>query len=412
MFIQRWLRFCFFNLLIVAILGILLRYKIAFSLPFVDQKYVLHSHSHFAFTGWITQTLLVLLVQYLYEHNLIKSFLKYRHLLLLNLISAYGMLVSFLLQGYGFYSISFSTLSIIVAFIFAFQYWKDLRIIPNPGITHHWFKAALVFNLMSSVGAVSLAIVMALKLTSLKIYLSSVFYFLHFQYNGWFFFVCMGLFFYHSGLNQNKLAKIIFWLFAAACIPAYFLSALWAAIHPLLYWLVVLAALSQTAGWVIFFKLMFRYKDDLKNKFTITGKRLLFLSGFACSIKISLQLLSVIPYLSKLAFGYRPIVIGYLHLVLLGVISLFLIGYILSSQYIKISKFTNWGIAIFVAGIFSNELILMTQGIAAIAGIWIPFTNEYLLIAALMLFTGMVVLNLSLKQPIQIRYGRKKQVNK
>ena len=106
-FLHRWLRICLLNLLLVAILGLILRYKIAFYLPFVEQKYLLHSHSHFAFAGWITQALMVLLVHYLANQQGEWILRKYRWLLYANLLTAYGMLVSFVLQGYTFYSISF-----------------------------------------------------------------------------------------------------------------------------------------------------------------------------------------------------------------------------------------------------------------------------------------------------------------
>ena len=399
--IFRWLRICFFNLLLVATLGILLRYKIAFSLPFIDQKNVLHSHSHFAFTGWVTQTLLVLMVYYLQQQQLSNAFKKYKILLLLNLFSAYGMLISFILQGYALFSISFSTLSIFTAFVFAYRYWKDLNRLPNAGISHYWFKAALVFNVLSSLGAFSLAALMITKLASQKLYLSSVYYFLHFQYNGWFFFAGMGLFFYVIKMQADKHTKKIFWLFVVSCVPAYFLSILWAAIHPLLYFVVVLAALTQTTAWILFVQLILKNITAIKNKFTKYSHWLLALSGIACSIKITLQLFSVIPYLSKLAFGFRPIVIGYLHLVLLGVITLFLLGYIVSQQIIKISRGTKMGIGIFVGGIFLNELLLMIQGVAAISSTMIPFLNEALLAAAITLFSGILVLNFSLKkQPL------------
>lgn len=396
--IFRWLRICFINLLIVATLGILLRYKIAFSLPFTDQKHVLHSHSHFAFTGWVTQTLLVLMVFYLQKHQLSNIFKKYKYLLLLNLVSAYGMLVSFILQGYALFSISFSTLSIFTAFFFAYRYWKDLNRLSNTGSAHHWFKAALVFNVLSSLGAFSLAALMITKMASQKLYLSSVYYFLHFQYNGWFFFAGMGLFVYAAKLQSDKQIKKIFWLFAVSCVPAYFLSILWAAIHPLIYWLVVLAALAQTIAWLLFVQVIFKNIEHIKNNFPKYSHWLLALSCIACSIKITLQLFSVVPYLSKLAFGFRPIVIGYLHLVLLGVITLFLLGYIVSLQIIKTTKGTRMGIGIFVGGIFLNELLLMIQGVAAISNMMVPFLNEALLAAALTLFGGIMVLNFSLKK--------------
>ena len=60
-----WLKFSLINLLIVALLGLLMRYKIGFEFPFLDQKYLQHSHSHFAFSGWLSHTLMVLMVYFL-----------------------------------------------------------------------------------------------------------------------------------------------------------------------------------------------------------------------------------------------------------------------------------------------------------------------------------------------------------
>jgi hypothetical protein len=397
---HRWLRLSFINLLLVATLGVLLRYKIAYSLPFIDQKNILHSHSHFAFTGWVTHTLLLLMVLYLQQMQQTNAFKKYNFLLLLNLFCGYGMLVSFILQGYAFFSISFSTLSIFTAFAFAYLYWKDLGKIPHQGITMHWFKAALIFNILSSFGAFSLAGVMAFKLVNQAIYLSSVYYFLHFQYNGWFFFACMGLFFYLARIPEAQNTKRIFWLLAIACIPAYFLSVLWIAIHPLLYWMVVLASLLQTAGWILFIKLLYANKTNLKNNLPTNSQWLLLLSVIACSIKITLQQFSVIPFLSTLAFGFRPIIIGYLHLVLLGVITLFLLGFIIAAKMIQADRNSIRGIYIFVAGIFINELLLMIQGFGAISGTLIPYINEMLLLAAGVLFAGMLTINLSLKKAL------------
>ena len=80
-FLSKWLTISFLNLLLVAALGFILRYKIAFYLTFVEQKHLLHSHSHFAFSGWVTQTLMVLLIQYLINTKGETHIKKYRWLL-------------------------------------------------------------------------------------------------------------------------------------------------------------------------------------------------------------------------------------------------------------------------------------------------------------------------------------------
>lgn len=60
-----WLKFSLINLFLVAFLGLIMRYKIGFEFPFFDQKFLQHSHSHFAFSGWISHTLMVLMVLFL-----------------------------------------------------------------------------------------------------------------------------------------------------------------------------------------------------------------------------------------------------------------------------------------------------------------------------------------------------------
>ncbi len=391
-----WFSIAVFNLMLVAFVGVMLRYKIAYALPFVHQKHLLHAHSHFAFTGWVTQILMVLLALRLYDEqqNVLK---KYAPVLYINLIAAYGMLFTFPFQGYGLYSISFSTLSIFTSYAFAIKYWRDMNRAKEKSPGDPWFKSALLFNVISSAGAFALAIMMATKTAHPDKYLASSYFFLHFQYNGWFFFACMGLLVHklHTWKISLRGNKTIFWLFALACVPAYFLSALWLPIPLWAYILVIIAVVFQLSGFVMMLRALKECFKQLNPLIVPLGKWLLGLSGIALTIKLLLQSGSIIPDLSKLAFGFRSIVIGYLHLVLLGVITLFILGYVVINQYLRINKAAVTGIAVFVAGIFFNELILLIQGAAAISYISVPYTNEMLLGAAVLLFAGLLVLNIS-----------------
>ena len=53
------------------------------------------------------------------------------------------------------------------------------------------------------------------------------------------------------------------------------------------------------------------------------------------------------------------------------------------------------GVFIFVAGIIMNELLLMVQGVAALTYTSIPYINILLLIAALILLTGISLMFIS-----------------
>jgi len=391
--LRKWLTISFFNLVLVAMLGLLMRYKIAYSLPFIDQKHVLHSHSHFAFSGWITQTLMVLLIHYLALKNGESVFKKYRWLLYANLFTAYGMLVSFILQGYAFFSISFSTLSIFVSYVFAVYYWKDLARLNEKKVSHLWFKAALVFNVVSSAGAFGLAYMMANRIVEQNWYLAAVYFFLHFQYNGWFLFAGMGLLvakLEHSNASVKKL-RMAFLFFCFACVPAYLLSALWLPFPQLVYIIVVAAVIAQLAGWWLMAKELIRCRIFISYNFSNYGKILLLLAAIAFSIKLLLQTGSVHPALSQLSYGFRPIIIGYLHLVLLAVTSIFIIGYIVSFELVPVTKVLIRGVFIFVAGIVINELLLMVQGVGGLSYTSIPYIDLMLLIAAFILLTGISI---------------------
>ena len=393
--LQYWIRKTFFNLLIVSVLGVVLRYKIAFPLTFIDQKYLLHGHSHFAFTGWVSQTIMLLMI-YAVSKKMNKQIInQYQGVLWINLITAYGMLISFPIQGYGLVSISFSTLSILNSYVFSIKIWKDINKMEAPLISNLWFKAALLFNFVSSIGAFTLAFLMASNNANQTSYLLSVYGFLHFSYNGWFFFGCMGLLVTELELIKSYIKKlnIIFWLFSIACIPAYLLSALWLKLPVSLYVLVLLAALAQLIGWILLLRIILDKKNSIIKRFSKNVRFIMALSAIALSIKIVLQTLSTIPSLSQISFGFRPIVIGYLHLMLLGVISLFLIAYVASNQMISFNRKFILGLYVFVIGIITNELLLMWQGIKSMNYIGIPNISEYLFVAALIMFSGMLLLN-------------------
>ena len=114
--------------------------------------------------------------------------------------------------------------------------------------------------------------------------------------------------------------------------------------------------------------------------------------------KIILQMLSIIPFLSHYAFGFRPIVIGYLHLSFLGIISFFILGYInqvLSEMQRHISKA---GVIIFAAGVLIQEIMLMCQGLEAIEVEPLRYANMILFYAAIVMAGGLIWIALSVNK--------------
>src|SRR6266540_6305325 len=114
---NKWARWALLNLAIVAAAGVLLRYKILFSLPLFDYKNLLHAHSHFAFSGWISIALFIAITAAIANYASI-SISVYTRLFILAQVAAFGMLLTFPFMGYKAPSIAFSTLSIFFSYGF------------------------------------------------------------------------------------------------------------------------------------------------------------------------------------------------------------------------------------------------------------------------------------------------------
>lgn len=389
-----WIRFSIFNLLLVALLGLLMRYKIGFEFPLLDQKSLQHSHSHFAFAGWVSHTLMTLLISFLQKYDLKNKiiFKKYNSILIGNLICSYVMLFSFIIQGYGTVSITFSTLSIFVSYWFAYGFFKDCKQIETESIAVKWFKAALFFNVISSLGTFALAFMMATKNIHQNEYLASIYYYLHFQYNGWFFFACMGLLLDYLKIttSSNRIYSQSFILLFWSCIAGYFLSTLWLNLPLWIYIITAISAVVQVIIWYLLFKTIIKENKSIFVNLPGYLKYLIIFISLALSVKFLLQLGSTIPAVSELAFGFRPIVIAYLHLILLAIISLFLLFYVYANNFVVINKKTILGLILFSLGVILNEVVLGIQGVASLSYTLIPFINESLFGIALLLFTSIL----------------------
>jgi len=180
--------------------------------------------------------------------------------------------------------------------------------------------------------------------------------------------------------------------------PAYLLSVLWLRLPKVLIWIADIAGIFQLLVLFYFIKLLSHVRKSTSDKFTKTTSYLWIMASIAFMIKIVLQMLSVIPFLSHYAFGYRPVVIGYLHLSFLGIISFFMLGYInriLSEIQRHISKA---GVLIFVTGVLIQEIILMYQGLEAINVEPLPYANIVLFYAAIIMGTGIILITVRINK--------------
>jgi len=226
---------------------------------------------------------------------------------------------------------------------------------------------------------------MMLKIQTMELEVKAVYWFLHFQYNGFFLFSIFGL--YRASLSnfwqKGKYLKQAFILFAISLVPAYILSIQWLNLS---WQMRVLAAVSG-ALQLLGLTQVIRYL--LLNKVR-RSEWIWVLAFIAFVLKITFQFISIFPSIGKIAFGFRPIVIGYLHLVLLGFMTTFLIGH-MKRMGDSWKKTGHVGIVVFITGIVLNELALFFQGLNGIMGINIHRINEVLFGIAIVLLTGILM---------------------
>lgn len=361
------IKFSFLNLLLVSLLGLALR-----SFPFLshaplDFKNLLHGHSHFAFGGWVMPILLALLLKTFPTLTRKVAYKHWRNITVLLFISAYGMLFSFPVQGYKAVSITFSTLSIAAGYYLIVVLWKALRTEPSRTSTR-LLQAGLFYLGLSAIGPFATGPLIAMGYQGTPLYFDAIYFYLHFQYNGWFTFAVLAML--YKQLEQTGSAtngSAVFCLFNLACIPAYALSLLWN--QPSLVFNLVggAAALLQAIGTFY----LLRDLPVREWKRTWTG-HLFLIAISALVLKVSLQVASAFPQVAMLGYLYRNFIIAYLHLALLGFISVYAFASVCAHYHAATSVFKT-GFTIFFFAFLTTELLLVANA----CSILFAFTNPH-----------------------------------
>lgn len=395
-----WLKFSIFNFVIVALLGVIMRYKILYALPFLDQKHLQEAHSHFAFYGWITSAIYVLILHYLSKVNPEIHLKKYENLIIINLAASFFMLGTFIYGGYFWASILGSTVALLCSFVFCFFFYKDAHKIEDSSKV--WFLAGLFFAVISSLGVFNLGYMKMSGNISQDLYLASEYYYLHFQYNGFFIFSCIGLLLFSLKEAGAEITKPennrLFWLMFIGCLIGVGLSLLWMKIPTAIFVVIIIATIAQTVGAVLLYLFVKKSWINLVLKWSPMQRFVLLFAGFAFAVKTALQLGSNIPAVNQFAFGFRNVVIAYLHLVLLMCIATFLVNQILATNFFTITKQLLLGLKLLLIGIFLNEFILGLMGVFSIKYIAIPFSKEALLVISGLMFFALLWMFLNLKK--------------
>lgn len=366
------------------------------AVPFLDiifnYVHLLHAHSHVAFQGWIYTVLFLLITKLFLDDNLIKKG-KYKLQFGLTLVALLGIMVAFVLQGYALFSILFSSLFQLLNYWFAFRFFKDVK--NSEKAKRHSFslkfiKVGFWMMILSTVGPWVVGILSAKGLNGSEFYDAALYFFLHFQYNGWFTFAILGICFYllekYSITFKQKEARLFYILFTLAVIPSYFLSLLGLSFRNYIIAFGYISAILQLISLFYLIKCLRGNLTSLKGQINYWALLLLKIVAFTFVLKIVLQFASVLPIFKQLAFSNHFLIIAYIHLVMIGVISFFLLASLFQLRWITLtSVLSKVGVSMLIVGFVLSELILVLMGLG------IPFDKSQLL---LIVFSALMVIGI------------------
>lgn len=363
---------------LIAILGAMLRLFpiVSFS---SNYKFIVHTHSHVALLGWVYTALSTIIYkQYLQNANIAK---KYNRIFWFTQVTIIGMLVTFPFTGYALFSILFSTLFLISSYLFAWLIFKSTPLKLKQRNSYKLIRIALWYMIISSLGPWMLGIIMQTSGQGSSLYKNAIYFYLHFQYNGWFIIAIIGIFLYileqHSIQFSTKVFKQFFWQLNSGVIATFLISILWMTPPLLINSLAAIGSIFQLIAFGLLLKLIIANKSKINSVFSSFLNTIFKISTGLFLIKLILQLTVCIPFIANLVSYNVDFVIGYLHWIFLGVVSIPILTFLF---YYQLAIKSKTFLAIYILGFVLTECLLFYKGIV----IWLQLkliTNYYLYLA-------------------------------
>jgi hypothetical protein len=321
---------------------------------FYNYKHLLHTHSHIALLGWLYNAALIVLQYFIFKEN-DRTF---NRVFWISQITFIGMLFSFPFEGYGLFSITFSTLYLFSSYYLVYVLFKQSKKLKSKYVARfiQWGGVYLVF---SSIGPFALGAIMALGMKDTIWYKLSIYLFIHFLYNGFFVFVVFAYLLNRFGDLKNK--RLIFHFMNISVIPLFGLSVLWIQPAFSFYLLAFIGAFLQLSAFI----LLIYHKNLIKIKDKGLSFKLFVIALFAYGLKMIFQLGASFEYVQVfLNSTVSSSIIGYLHLVMLGCFTLFFFAVFIQHDLLKNTKLLKIGIILLVLGIVLSESLLFGQSFA------------------------------------------------
>ncbi len=377
--------------LVAALIGTLLRWAFVEEVSWLHYRYWVHAHSHVAMLGWLYLALFALMVRVFAGE---KAW-KYGRLAVITGLSVAGMMIAFPVEGYGTWSITFSVLHSLLSYVFVFRLWKDQK---ATGLARLFLQGSLIFLVVSTLALWSMPVILTQGLQGKAIYYMAVQFYLHFQFNGWFTFACLALFFHWAASAGTewpvKNGRLFFLLLAISCLLTYALSIAWSNPGPLVFGINSMGVVCQLVALLYFFGGLKKVHHRLRRMADGWTRVLLGVAFGAFITRILIQSVVFWPAVATISFTIRNFVLGFIHLILLGTVTFFVLAYARRTGLVLLDRgLATWGLVLLLSGFAGSEALLFLQGLLIWMGQgFIPFYHESLFAVSVLLPLGVALI--------------------
>ncbi len=365
-----------------------------------NYKNILHTHSHIALLGWVYTALTTLIFQlFLAEKNIERS---YRRLFWSTQISIIGMMVTFPFTGYALFSIIFSTYFLINSYVFLRLFLKHTSKEQKKTNSYKLIRSSLWLMALSSLGPWALGGIMNTLGSTSSWYRNAIYFYLHFQYNGWFLLALIGLLFSvferHSINVTQKSFQMFYYLFLSGIFLTFFLSVLWMNPSLFYYYLGGFGSVLQIVAFGLLLKILWKNKKNILINFSNYKFTIVKIIGVLYATKLVLQLFGSVPYYAGKFSSNIDFIIAYLHWIFLGIVTISSFVLLKNYKLLKINKAIM--LVYFLAFILTESLLFYKGYVVYFSKILINDYYNYLFLASILFLvaiTWLVILQFKKK---------------
>ncbi len=341
-------------------IGALLRLIYVVDLPWLTFKPWLHAHSHVAMLGWLFPALIIAIIgqdDRPWPKGL-SHWLGFSQLLVL------GMLFSFPAQGYGEISIACSIGQMLVSYVIIARAWHCTRHWPPTG-SRMLARLAFLFQVVSTLGIWAMGPIMTNGLAGTEWYYWSIQWFLHFQFNGWYWFAAMAIgsrWAERHGVSV-RLDPLTIALWALGTMLTFALVIAWS---ERLFAVLAVNSLGVFVQFIAAWRTLMAMRKARLQAYVSTTHWMRILIGvmlLSMAAKVAAQALVAVPTVADMALTLRNYVIGFIHLNTLGALTTLMLAFALMRGWVnERSKVARGALSAIVIGFCLSEVMLFVQG--------------------------------------------------